>query len=767
MKNEGNMDLAYGSSTSTQTFGMESAESRTINFSKEKQRRFRLGLLTIICAVLLLACLALATYAILLSFRKEKDATKDEVKYCTSSTCLEVAAAVKKSLNESVDPCEDFYQYSCGSWIENNPIPPSETTTATFITAAKKNDERLLLLLLEDDELPREHAVKKAKNYFKSCMTEDDDNNTATVVELKSLIRRFGSWPLDVATWNVSTWSLNHALLEIHRDYSATTPLFAMTVDVNPFDSSRYILKINPPSLSLIREQYLTEDNKTRVAYVNYMTKIGKLLGSPDSNQTKEQMEKVLELEGKLAQIIPPASELGKNFLQNMNMTELERLAPGFEFTWLEFINELLKPFNVSLNASDIVMVPSPEYLRNLSYIVNNTSKETMASYVIWNFVQSVVPYMSHVFRSALLEYQKETIGTKSAPPRWYSCIEDENGYYHGLTFALGYIWISKVFDVEIIPFIQDMSKRIRSVFRNETSQLDWIDDETRRKIDEKEDAMKFHIGFPKLCANETLLNEFYKDLNISENDYLKNVLSVMIWKRRLAFSKLKTAVDKDQWFTGPQKVNAFYLRSRNEISILAGILQPPFYYGRKAPRSINLGGIGVILAHELSHGFDAAGRKFNENGEVVEDWWSSSSSQGFKERSKCIVDQYSKFSVDVGGGKRENLNGELTLSENIADNGGIRMAYLGYKDWLKNNAPEPQLPGLQMTHEQLLFVSFSQAFCAAMTPSAAFRFTKASVHSIPRYRIIGSLSNMEEFSEAFKCSAGRRMNPKKKCKLW
>lgn len=244
MKNEGNMDLAYGSSTSTQTFGMESAESRTINFSKEKQRRFRLGLLTIICAVLLLACLALATYAILLSFRKEKDATKDEVKYCTSSTCLEVAAAVKKSLNESVDPCEDFYQYSCGNWIENNPIPPSETTTATFITAAKKNDERLLLLLLEDDELPSEHAVKKAKNYFKSCMTEDDDNNTATVVELKSLIRRFGSWPLDVATWNVSTWSLNHALLEIHRDYSATTPLFAMTVDVNPFDSSRYILKV-------------------------------------------------------------------------------------------------------------------------------------------------------------------------------------------------------------------------------------------------------------------------------------------------------------------------------------------------------------------------------------------------------------------------------------------------------------------------------------------------------------------------------------------
>lgn len=161
------------------------------------------------------------------------------------------------------------------------------------------------------------------------------------------------------------------------------------------------------------------------------------------------------------------------------------------------------------------------------------------------------------------------------------------------------------------------------------------------------------------------------------------------------------------------------------------------------------------------------SGRKFNENGEVVEDWWSSSSSQGFKERSKCIVEQYNKYSVDVGDGKRENLNGELTLSENIADNGGIRMAYSGYKDWLKNNAPEPQLPGLQMTHEQLLFLSFSQSFCAAMTPSAAFRFTKTRVHSIPSYRIIGSLSNMEEFSEVFKCPTGRRMNPEKKCKLW
>ncbi|KAJ7393921.1 hypothetical protein OS493_003590 [Desmophyllum pertusum] len=763
-------DTELGLASSTQTLGVRGS-SGTLSFPKEG-KKLRWGLV-FVCVVLLLVCIALTVYLVLYAVKDpgKKDGgkpceTNDEKRHCSSDACLEVAAALKQDMNESVDPCENFFQYSCGGWIKNNPIPSSTNAFSNFGKLAQQNNEKLLLLLLEDDdEYPNGHAVRKTKDYFKSCMAEDENDNTAAD-ELKRLITRYGSWPLgDPATWNESTWSLTEVLVELQRNFSASGTLFEIKINANPFKSSQYILQIYPPSLSLIREKYLTTENKTRLAYLKYMTKVGELLGG--GNETRQQMEKVLELEGELAKIIPPRSEINSNFHRNMNISELQRKAPGFKFTWLGFINDLLKPFNIWLNASDRVIVPSPEYLRNLSYVVNGTDKRTLSNYMMWTVVRSVVPYLSRDFLSALLEYQKETQGTKSAKPRWLSCVEDLNGYYHGLTFALGYLWVSKVFDTETIPIIQEMTTTIKKTFRDETSRYQWIDDQTRRKINEKEEAMTNKIGFPKLCGNETLLNEYYKDINISRSNYLMNALDVMAWRTRSAFSRLKTPVDKEQWFAGPQLVNAFYLPNRNEINILAGILQPPFYYGKKAPRSVNFGAIGMVLAHELSHGFDANGRYFNKDGEIIDDWWSKNTSQGFEERSKCIVDQYNKYPVNGGDEGQIHIDGKLTLSENIADNGGIRLAYWGYKDWIKNNGPEALLPGLNKTNEQLLFVSFAQMWCSVFTPSAAFTLAKTDTHALAKYRVIGSLSNLKEFSEAFKCPAGQGMNPEKKCKVW
>jgi len=385
----------------------------------------------------------------------------------------------------------------------------------------------------------------------------------------------------------------------------------------------------------------------------------------------------------------------------------------------------------------------------------------------MWTFVRSVVPYLSRDFRSALLEYQKEMEGKKAAETRWLSCLEDINSYSHGLTFALGYMWVSKVFDSDVIPLIQEMMTTIKTTFRDETSRYEWIDDQTRQKIIEKEKAMKNKIGFPKLCANETLLNEYYKDVNISRSNYLLNALRVTKWRTRRSFSEFKNPVDKEQWYVGPQLVNAFYLPNRNEINILAGILQPPFFYGQKAPRAVNFGAIGMVLAHELSHGFDSTGRTFNKDGEIIDNWWSKSTSEAFEKRSNCIVNQYDKYPVDGGIDGKTHIDGELTLSENIADNGGIRLAYWGYKNWVKNNGPETLLPGLNMTNEQLLFVSFAQMWCSVFTPSAAYTLAKTDTHALANYRVIGPLSNMKEFSEAFKCPAGQGMNPEKKCKVW
>lgn len=306
----------------------------------------------------------------------------------------------------------------------------------------------------------------------------------------------------------------------------------------------------------------------------------------------------------------------------------------------------------------------------------------------------------------------------------------------------------------------------ISVAFREETPNYDWVDEQTRKKILQKEEAMKFKVGFPELCGNETLLNSYYESLTIS-GDYLTNALGVITWRRKMYLSSLRRPVDKEEWLVGPQLVNAFYLPFRNEINILAGILQPPFYYGRKAPRAVNYGAIGMILGHELSHGFDANGRMFNKDGEIIDNLWTNYTTQGFEKRAQCMVEQYSNYSVNGGELGQIDIDGKLTLSENIADNGGLRMAYWGYNDWVKKNGKELLLPGLNKTNEQLFFLSFAQMWCSSYTPAAAYTLAKTDSHTLANYRVIGTLSNIKEFSEAFKCKVGSRMNPEKKCHIW
>ena len=244
-RGDSELDIAI----STLSLGLRSQSSRTMSYPK-RGKKMMLGLL-FACVIVFLVCIALTVYLIVVTHsigKKETDGKtckemKAEQKHCSSDTCLEVAAALKQSMNETVDPCEDFFHYSCDGWIKSNPIPPSVNWFSTFGKIAKQNNEKLLLLLLEDDELPNEHAVRKTKNYFKSCMAEEDIENTA-IRELRSFITHYGSWPLGNASWSESAWSVTEVLMEFQRDFSAMSPLFVLSMDINPSDSSKYILQV-------------------------------------------------------------------------------------------------------------------------------------------------------------------------------------------------------------------------------------------------------------------------------------------------------------------------------------------------------------------------------------------------------------------------------------------------------------------------------------------------------------------------------------------
>jgi len=327
-------------------------------------------------------------------------------------------------------------------------------------------------------------------------------------------------------------------------------------------------------------------------------------------------------------------------------------------------------------------------------------------------------------------------------------------------------LYIEKAFDKKMIPLVKEMMENIRKAFREEVANLTWIDDETRPKVYEKEDAIVEKIGYPDICVNKTLLGEYYQGLEVDDKRFLLNEVNMSGWYSSKSLAKLRKPSTRGQWFNGPQSVNAYYQWEKNEINVLAGMLQPPFYHGRLAPRAVNFGGIGIVLAHELTHGFDSVGRLFNKYGEISKPWWSNFTLNGFRNRSQCLVGQYNKYPLEIDG-SQIFVNGRLTLPENIADNGALKIAYRAYENWVRKHGVEALVPGLKRPNEQMFFLSYAQMWCSKFSPTQTFRRAKADTHALPIYRVNGVLSNMEEFSKAYNCPKGSKLNPEKRCRVW
>uniref|UniRef100_A0A673I643 Neprilysin n=1 Tax=Sinocyclocheilus rhinocerous TaxID=307959 RepID=A0A673I643_9TELE len=292
---------------------------------------------------------------------------------------------------------------------------------------------------------------------------------------------------------------------------------------------------------------------------------------------------------------------------------------------------------------------------------------------------------------------------------------------------------------------MDEMITNIREVFVSNLDDLAWMDAETKKAAEEK----------VRLIFNLNLMFQV--------KEYFENILKNLEFGQKKRLKKLRIKVNKEEWITGAAVVNAFYSSSRNQIVFPAGILQPPFF-GKGQPWSLNYGGIGMVIGHEITHGFDDNGRNFDKDGDL-KDWWTKSSTQKFHELSKCIVDQYGSYSWDLANG--QNLNGNNTLGENIADNGGIRQSYQAYQNYVKKHGKEAPLPGIDLNHEQLFFLNFAQVWCGTHRPEHAVNSIKTEVHSPGKFRVLGSLQNFPEFAKAFQCQKNTNMVPEKICRVW
>ncbi|XP_017884979.1 endothelin-converting enzyme homolog isoform X2 [Ceratina calcarata] len=682
--------------------------------------------------------------------------------HCMSEHCVTVAASIINGIDRTVDPCDDFYEYACGGWIKRNPIPDGSSMWGMFDKLEQENQLVVKNVLEKPFAEMKSKAEKKAKFYFLSCMDANDTIETLGARPMLDLLDEIGGWNVS-GKFDLDTWSLQKSMHVLQNVYNMDG-LFAWSVNEDDRNSSRHIIQIDQGGLTLPTvEDYLnvSEHGKVLTAYLEYMTKIGVLLGG-EENSTRRQMQDVIQFETKLAEIMtPPEDRRDKEKLyNNMTLSELEKRAPFM--SWVEYFENATLLVDKRVDEKTVIVNLAPEYFVKLSSLVSDYNKTdegkvTLNNYLVWHTVRSLTACLSKPFRDAYKGLRKALIGSEGREEQWRYCVTDT---HNTMGFAIGAMFVREVFHGKSKPMAGKMIEQVRKAFTKNLKNLDWMDAETRRAAEEKANAITDMIGFPNFILNPKELDERYKDLSMKPNEYFENNIRANKYKLRKNLEKLDQPVNRTTWMMTPPMVNAYYWPTKNQMVFPAGILQGPFY-DMENPSSLNFGGIGVVMGHELTHAFDDQGREYDLHGNLNR-WWNKATIERFKNRTECFVEQYSKFEIDG-----RHVNGRQTLGENIADNGGLKAAYHAYISRPKSYKDQLPLPGLNLTHRQLFFLNFAQGWCSSVKSEAIALAIEKDAHCPPKYRVIGSLSNLPEFSSEFNCPEGSRMNPVHKCEVW
>lgn len=673
---------------------------------------------------------------------------------CQSESCKAIARLIQEVRDEKVDPCENFYEYACGTWIKNNPVPTGHLQFSR-ITQLSKNNERTMKESLAMNKPEDTETIKKVKNFYQSCLNVkkiDDMGNRPLLDYIDSL----GSWSLS-EKWSAKDWDFYNVLATVQRDYPVEV-FFSVNVIQDPVKTKegvkrKYIALIDQAKLNLPQIIYFTSKKIIKEVW-EYMSMITNLAGVKDKD-SKDAMKDLLVFEGQLAVYWVP--KISKKYVR-IPIGKLVEALP--EFPWLEHLRKVLSC--PDLSEDDMVIVLANDYLQNMIELLRKTDKKILSTYIIWRSIKDQVPLLSKEFRGVHDMFKKRLLGSKTNKTREATCFSYTNNV---LGPMLGALFIRNAFSAESKQKVEVMMKGIIQAFLDRVSGVNWIDNQTVAAVREKADAAVYKVGYPDYLWNDTTFAQRYRMLNITPDHWFTNVLNTDKFSNYQTYTKLGKPVDRHQWITVPQLVNAFYVITKNEIVVPAGILQPPFFYANDIPRSLSYGAIGHVLGHELTHGFDTTGRKFDKNGELIEKrtHWSEPAIKTFQERAKCLVEQFSQYRVL----NKFHISGTKTLGENIADLGGVNLAYHAYNEFNKKNGPEPILPELNMTSKELFFIGYAQKECTRTTPAAEFLSVTEDVHALTKYRVIGTLSNFKEFSDVFNCKEGAYMNPKKKCEVW
>lgn len=689
---------------------------------------------------------------------------------CMTPECVAVASEILAKMNLSASPCDDFYSYSCGGWMESTFFPPEKAKWSSFSEVYSSNTQLLKKLLEEPGSAyggsPSSSAVRKAKDYYAACM-----NRTAYEQlggdPLIEMIESLGYWPMISrdGQWNASTWNAQDVLVRLHQ--LDITPFFSMTVGPDDKNSSvnRILFQQSGVTLSS-KDQYNSSNTpKLREAFIQFGVAMAQLL-SPSyqlGSNVSERVQMIWDLESSLAAAFVPPEALRDPIAayNDMSVGDLQGMI-GNKLNMTAYLRSMLKK---DVNTDDRVVVYTPTYFEKLNrileeYLTNGEKRMIVADYMIWLLVSSSSSYLSEEFRQRRLILTSVTDGVTSLTARWELCVSRTDG---ALGFSTGAMYVAANFRPESKQAVDDILAMVRKSFTLGFPSVQWMDPITRKAAIDKAEYITSKVGYPDWLPNATALDDFYNAMNTTPYNQFTNLMSSLRFGVNYRLSKLGTVPDRNEWTMAPAEVNAYYNPPYNVIVFPAGILQKPFYDARY-PMSANLGGVGSVVGHEITHAFDDQGGNYDKYGNLVT-WWQNASVVAFAERTRCMKDQYGSYVVG-----NERVNGLLTLGENIADNGGLKAAYKSLEQWQSSRGgvnSAALLPGLNLTHGQLFFVSYAQVWCSYYQPAYAQAALHVDPHSPARYRVIGPLSNSDYFASAFHCPPGSNMNPVNKCTVW
>ncbi|UJR10830.1 hypothetical protein I4U23_015017 [Adineta vaga] len=718
----------------------------------------------IILGILLVIFITSTIVLAILYGSKKSDQDKKDDDVCLSPYCIKAADYLIDSIDQSIEPCEDFYQFSCGTWLKNTRIPDDASAQNTFRILDKKLDDNIIDLLstTSNNEADELHCVTNARRLYSSCVDEATIENEGIHPILSLINTEFGGWPiLQGESWNNATFNLSKLLLKL-RQYNYNF-IYRINTDTDEKNSSISDISVGQGSLGLPQRQYYANETDITIAYRQFMRSLASLLTN-DTIMIDQDVDEIFEFERSIAQFYWTNDEQRARDNETVRTT-ISDLAFTFN-TSFDFTNYLQQAYlsaDVVINDQDTIVVSELDFLNNATSIIDETSSRTLQNYFIWRFMMNQAGNMPRSIRNTKEQFDRTFQGTSAEQARTVKC-----GIYvnNNMGFVVSKLYIKKYFDENARNQSLEMIEHIRDSFIVMLDTATWMDDTSKAKAMEKAMAIGKQIGYPDYLGsdNNTKLEKDYEKY-VFNSSYIYNIFKIQQIKTNENLQLLRKAVDRKAWGTLPPTViNAFYEPSQNQITFPAGILQMPFF-NKDAPKYLNYGGIGLVIGHEITHGFDDTGRQFDKDGNRIP-WWSDQTIDQFNQRKQCIIDQYSNFSVPS---IHMNSNGNQTQGEDIADNGGVKAAFFAYQQWAKANANvDKKLPGLtKYSVEQLFFINFAHTWCIKMTDAYARNRILTDVHSLGQFRITGPTSNFDEFDRAFGCKPGQGNSRVNKCVVW